>query len=280
MCGIVGVVARQPSRSAPDAAALIDQLDRAASTIGDDPDGALDLLRAIDAALRGVPGVAAGDADPGLTTAITGRLGALDAAVDAVELSLGSDVGPDDAATVLVTALRDVLWALRHDRTRTIDAVLALAGSGAGIPALSGYLAVQQALSALDRLEVRGRDSAGLHLFVHGHGLDTSDAAIADEVARRSVDPLFQNASVRVDCERGIHCRIFSHVGLCATTPKTASYQHTYFYINFVFTTWCSYLGILFLWLAWHSVSATRCILDALPFRIIRRELWSSGAAS
>ncbi len=197
MCGIVGVVARHPSRSAPDPAALITQLDRAASTIGDDPDGALDLLRSIDAALRGVPGIVAGDADPGLTTALTGRLGALDASVDAFELSLGSDVGPDDPATVLVTALRDVLWALRHDRMRTIDAVLALAGSGAGIAALSGYLAVQQALSALDRLEVRGRDSAGLHLFVHGHGLDTSDAAIADEVARRSVDPLFQNASVR-----------------------------------------------------------------------------------
>ena len=38
--------------------------------------------------------------------------------------------------------------------------------------AVAAFTSVQQALSALDRLEVRGRDSAGLHLLVRGHGLD------------------------------------------------------------------------------------------------------------
>ena len=47
----------------------------------------------------------------------------------------------------------------------------------AGPAPLAGYLAVQQALSALDRLEVRGRDSAGVHLFVWDHGLDLDDPA-------------------------------------------------------------------------------------------------------
>ena len=40
------------------------------------------------------------------------------------------------------------------------------------------YTSVQQALSALDRLEVRGRDSAGLHLLVRGHGLDLDSPAL------------------------------------------------------------------------------------------------------
>ncbi len=64
--------------------------------------------------------------------------------------------------------------------------------------ALAGYLAVQQALSALDRLEVRGRDSAGLHLFVWNHGLSLSDPAVQRAMFDRNSDPLFQNGSVRV----------------------------------------------------------------------------------
>ena len=38
--------------------------------------------------------------------------------------------------------------------------------------AIEAFTSVQVALSAIDRLEVRGRDSAGLHLFVRDHGLD------------------------------------------------------------------------------------------------------------
>ncbi len=48
---------------------------------------------------------------------------------------------------------------------------------------LGGYLVVQQAFSAIDRLEVRGRDSAGLHVFVWGHDI-AADALAA--LRRRS----------------------------------------------------------------------------------------------
>ena len=58
-----------------------------------------------------------------------------------------------------------------------------LAGRDAGEGALAAYLAIQQAFSALDRLEVRGRDSAGIHVFVHDHGLDLSDAAVQAPLA-------------------------------------------------------------------------------------------------
>ena len=86
--------------------------------------------------------------------------------------------------------MRDALWAVRHDRLRTAREVLQLAGREAGEGALAAYLAIQQALSALDRLEVRGRDSAGIHVFVHEHGLDLADPARAglDRAARAGPD--------------------------------------------------------------------------------------------
>ena len=59
-------------------------------------------------------------------------------------------------------------------------------------PALAGFTAVQQALSALDRLEVRGRDSAGLHLLVLGpRARPRRDPRSPALLAGRAADPLF-----------------------------------------------------------------------------------------
>ena len=56
---------------------------------------------------------------------------------------------------------------------------------------------VHQALSALDRLEVRGRDSAGLEIQLTGHGLDADDLAVRSLLERRS-DPSFASGAVRL----------------------------------------------------------------------------------
>ena len=79
-------------------------------------------------------------------------------------------------------------WAMRRDRIRTADAV-----GGAGRPRRDGatspvYLD-PAALSAIDRLEVRGRDSAGCTCWCWDHGLDLDDPAPPPSRARR--DPLF-----------------------------------------------------------------------------------------
>ena len=52
-------------------------------------------------------------------------------------------------------------------------------------------------LSSLDRLELRGSDSVGLHVLVTGHALDFDDPRIAAAIARRSSDPLFMSTAVR-----------------------------------------------------------------------------------
>jgi glucosamine--fructose-6-phosphate aminotransferase (isomerizing) len=204
MCGIVGIVSRPPTRPTPSAEEVLAPLDAAIRSAGD-----LDTLThevaAVDRMLRGLPGVLALVDRHELVSAITTRLDELDSVVADAERALeASDVDADEleVAGARLIAARDVLWAVRHDRLRTAHAVAALAGRDASESALAGYLAVQQALSAIDRLEVRGRDSAGLHVFVWGHDPGDGDPTLHDPalaalVGARRNDPLFQSGSVR-----------------------------------------------------------------------------------
>ena len=106
-----------------------------------------------------------------------------------------------EAGNAALVELRDALWAVRRDRLRAAAAVADLAGRHAGPAALAAFTAVQMALSAIDRLEVRGRDSAGLHLTVWDHGLDLDRAPVRALLAPRAADPLFTSGSVRVTPE-------------------------------------------------------------------------------
>ncbi|HEY2430878.1 MAG TPA: SIS domain-containing protein, partial [Acidimicrobiales bacterium] len=63
--------------------------------------------------------------------------------------------------------------------------------------AIEAYLSIQVALSALDRLEVRGRDSAGIHVLVTGHGLDLDAPDLVAQMAPRLGDRLFTSGAVR-----------------------------------------------------------------------------------
>ena len=202
MCGIIGIVSRPPTRAAPEAVELLAGLDRAAASISSVPAdvvGATAHAGAIDEALRGLPGVLALVGHGDVVAAISARLDQLDAATADIERGLDSNTADFDAerlerANAQLIDLKDALWAVRHDRLRTAREVEALAGRDAPASALGGYLAVQQAFSAIDRLEVRGRDSAGIHVFVWGHDIDAG--ALATLVAERGADPLFQSGAV------------------------------------------------------------------------------------
>ncbi len=199
MCGIVGILSRPSSRPTPTGTELVGGLDAALAARGDVLAVAA-AAGAVDAALRGVPGVLALVEHHELVAAITARLDQLDAYAAEVDAELGRSVADADelerfsAASI---ALRDVLWALRRDRLRTAREVADLAGRDAGAAALAGYLAIQQAFSTIDRMEVRGRDSAGIHVFVFDHDLDVDDPALAATLAERGRDPLFQSGAAR-----------------------------------------------------------------------------------
>jgi glucosamine--fructose-6-phosphate aminotransferase (isomerizing) len=95
--------------------------------------------------------------------------------------------------------VKDAVWAVGRDRLRAAREVRDLAGS-AGLPGWAGLAvlaSVQLALSGLDRLEVRGRDSAGLHLLLTGHGLDLAAPAVVALLAGRLDDALFTSRAVR-----------------------------------------------------------------------------------
>ena len=200
MCGIIAILSRPSTRAVPEASALVDLLDRAVAdqTIA----GAAAQAASCDELLHGVPGVCALVGRHELVASLTSRLDQLEARASTHEqwIEQATDLSAEqiELANAELIALRDAVWAIRHDRLRTAREVDALAGRDAGRAAVAGYLAVQQALSAIDRLEVRGRDSAGLHLYVWDHGLSPDDPAVRSLLAQRLGDPLFQNGSVRL----------------------------------------------------------------------------------
>jgi len=206
MCGIIAVLRRRAVRPAPSAGAVLGPLDEAIAALV--ADGAPSLALAAEAAettnalLRGVPGLRTLVSSPDLPAVLVDRVTRLEAAVAEHEARLDrGDVPPGadlEALNAALVRLRDACWAIVRDRLRTARAVADLAGPDATDAALGVWLSVQQALSALDRLEVRGRDSAGLHLLVRHPAIDLGEPSVRAELERRAADPLFRSGAVRV----------------------------------------------------------------------------------
>ena len=208
MCGIIAVLGRPSARPAPAPADVLDPLAAAADALGGSGPEAERLERAAaavataDRLLSGSPGVRTLLGEPGLADEVVRRVEGLEAAAARIEADLDTGrLAVDGPAAVerinaALVRLRDATWAVRSDRVRTARGVGDLAGPATG-DAADGFVAIQIALSALDRLEVRGRDSAGLTVLVEGGALDLTEPELADELARRSADPLFTSRAVQ-----------------------------------------------------------------------------------
>ena len=222
MCGIIAIVRRPTDRPVPEAAEILDRLDAASSLLEDAyrrmvavPAAPADLappvaeaaimIGAADEALRGVAGARAllGDGRLRVTVenmvdGLARQAGELESALDAgLDAGLvGADLEHVNAALVEV---KDGVWSIRRDRLRAAAGVAEFLAEvpDAGPAAIAVALSVHQALSALDRLEVRGRDSAGLHLLVRDHGLDLESPALRALLAERMEDPLFASMAIR-----------------------------------------------------------------------------------
>ena len=199
MCGIIAIVSRPGDRKAPSPAEILGLLDSALAG-GDDLAKMADTLEVVDALLRGDAGIEALAGNLDLANGILSRLDRADAIVDGAERRLDDvhgDAAELDLRAARVSRCKDATWAIRNDRVRTADAVHALAGRSAPGSALRGYLSIQQALSAIDRMEVRGRDSAGISILVQSDSFVHLPADFAAAIADRAQDPLFANRSVR-----------------------------------------------------------------------------------
>ncbi len=209
MCGIIAVVRRRagagPLPASDELLALLEPVPTLVAMARDgggdaDLDAAAGHLSRLDAALRGVAGVRALLADRALVATVDTITEGLERTVEGLERDLDEGRVPTsdlEAFNAALVRVKDALWAVRHDRLRAAAAVEDLAGAGAGAAAVAGFLSIHQALSALDRLEVRGRDSAGLAVTVRRHGLDLDGPGLEPVIAARAADPLFGDGSVR-----------------------------------------------------------------------------------
>jgi glucosamine--fructose-6-phosphate aminotransferase (isomerizing) len=207
MCGIIAVLRRRSARPTPTADEVLGLLDRAVAALAPvgvdlDPDAAAAAAEQANTLLLGAAGLRALVQDPELAPAVLAVLARLDRAVAALEGRLDRGEVPAGAGLEALNAalvrVRDASWAIARDRLRTARAVAELAGPDATPAALEVWLSVQQALSALDRLEVRGRDSAGLHLLLRNPAIDLTEPSVRAELDRRAADPLFRSGSMRI----------------------------------------------------------------------------------
>ena len=213
MCGIVAVLARPTSRTPAEAAELEAEVAAVTASLCEQPaaellrqgaallDEAAARLREVDRQLHGPAGLrtmlAGGGALDRLAEAFSqgdAHVGRLEAALDSVAVDL--DPADQEAVNSALVRLKDAWWALSQDRVGSARRVAVLRGGRALSPGagLDGWWAISVALASIDRLEVRGRDSAGIHVLVAGTGVGPDDP----EVTARSADPLFPNGSVRV----------------------------------------------------------------------------------
>ena len=202
MCGIVAIVRRPSTRAVPTSSDVLALVAAAAAAFDAGDVAALAAsqgsLQDLNAMLLGVPGAVALIESPGLAGEIEAQLSPL---VQTLKSATDDSV---QRGTVIAEGLnaarrsaKDMLWAVLRDRLVAPEGIKALGGAAGPRSLIAALCSVHDALSALDRLEVRGRDSLGLHLFVSGHGQDLDEAALARTISERSTDSSFTNAAVR-----------------------------------------------------------------------------------
>jgi glucosamine--fructose-6-phosphate aminotransferase (isomerizing) len=207
MCGIIAVLRRPGARELPDLTALARALDEAEAALrslttptADELSAIARTLGRVDTDLLERDGIAALVTDPVARVGLDQRTERCEVLLEGLEAGLDATLVEGDEVEALNAALiacKDALWSIRHDRIRAARAVEDLAGERAGLAMVTAFHSIEIALAALDRLEVRGRDSAGLHVLVDAHGLDLADPAIAGMIDARARDPLFATGSVR-----------------------------------------------------------------------------------
>ena len=216
MCGIIAIARRRSEREPEPVEPQLERLEQAgghlSSTEGslrDRLEAAAAQLEVVDEALRGVPGVRTllGSAEGAaaidrLVTTLTAAAERIEAELDDSQAAARAGVTAEDrdeleATNAALIRCKDALWAIGRDRLRAAERVASLGGDDLSPAGVAVLFSVHQSLSALDRLEVRGRDSAGVEIQLTGHGLDLADPTVRRLVEQRS-DPGFTSGSVRL----------------------------------------------------------------------------------
>lgn len=213
MCGIIAIVRRRTTRPVPSSSEILDLIAQAASRVppidhvdARSLESVAESLQAADDLLSGEAGLLALLGEESLSNGLrfhldqlNAHLGDVERHLDELNLEAGdSELEDLESVNSALIKVKDRAWSIEKDRLRNAAAVAALGGSADYPAGAAVFLSVQQALSSLDRLEVRGRDSAGIHILVWDHGLDLESTELKSMIARRGPDALFSHGAVKV----------------------------------------------------------------------------------
>ncbi len=235
MCGIVAVLrpplaedAEEPSgaqataellKTAAEAMARLGTLELESSEWVSEAEDIAGLLDSIDRRLKKPRELRRLVNDASRGAELGSLLACLSAGLSQLENGMetrSADLGGDELERVnaALIRLKDSVWSLERDRLGAANEIRELAGTPVGRSAMRAWMSIQTALSALDRLEVRGRDSAGLHLWIKGHGLDLGSSEVRSLIAERDEDPRFSDQAVhRAGAHLGIVYKTAAEIG-------------------------------------------------------------------
>ncbi len=206
MCGIYALLSSSSPAAGDVPGDFLDGIDRLVGMSSGDDTGVAEATGLLDDLLKTSYGLVACE---GFLAVLRDRESArsLERAYRRLESWVGSlesagrsggfrDQGATERLNHLIVGARDLAWRIERDVLANIAPVLALLGALAdddAIPVLAHAWSLNVVLDNLDRLEVRGRDSAGLAIYAHfadgeaaDRFFDGLEAELGEELSRRS----------------------------------------------------------------------------------------------
>ena len=212
MCGIIAIIRRQRELQLVAAEPVTEELAAALRALdGDTTAAALNQaathLESVNLDLRPVAGAISLVRNSALESQVRNVMDGIAARIVLLEAELDAEpemlVGTLETINAAMLRLKDAAWAVQRDRLGAAASLKRLAPADSPNSVLVAMFSLHQALSSLDRLEVRGRDSAGIELVVSGHGLPLHDPQLADEIASRC-EPTFVSRSLRIEGDNAV----------------------------------------------------------------------------
>ena len=220
MCGIIAI-ARQKSSKVPPKGKDI-KVEASLDSLGtikshEDITKSIHQLLIVKDRLTGAAGINALINDNEFRVYLQGLCTNITESITTFELELvkrGTSSQKLETLNADLTTLKDLIWHIERDRVLVSISVEELLAGRKDDRFIEVFLSIQQILAGLDRLEVRGRDSAGVHLMIQNHGLDFKNPGTIQEIERRANDPSYKSGSIRVmDNALSVVYKVASEIG-------------------------------------------------------------------
>ena len=220
MCGIIAI-ARQKSSKVPPKGKDI-KVEASLDSLGtikshEDITKSIHQLLIVKDRLTGAAGINALINDNEFRVYLQGLCTNITESITTFELELvkrGTSSQKLETLNADLTTLKDLIWHIERDRVLVSISVEDLLAGRKDDRFIEFFLSIQQILAGLERLEVRGRDSAGVHLMIQNHGLDFKNPGTILEIKKRANDPSYKSGSIRVmDNALSVVYKVASEIG-------------------------------------------------------------------